>query len=190
MTVIYALKDPGTGEVRYIGKTNDLQARMRSHRWDKRNLNVQTHKAHWLRTFDGDPIVKVLEICTAENWSERERFWIKRFRRGGSRLTNIADGGQTSPVEGRGHTLETKAKMRASAIARGVKPPSRAGATAWNKGIKGVSRANSGSLEKGCTAWNKGKTMSDELVEKNRLGHIGKPWTQARHDAQKARQAI
>lgn len=128
MTVmIYALKDPGTSEIRYIGKANDLQARMREHRWEAKSSGLQTHKVRWLRTLDGDPIVKVLEVCTTENWAERERFWIKRFRRGGVRLTNIADGGQTSPVEGRGHTEETKAKCRAAAIRNGAIPPSRIG---------------------------------------------------------------
>ena len=156
-TTIYALKDPATGEIRYVGKANDLEARLRSHRWEKRNPKLRTRKVHWLRTLTADPIVEVLEVCPREIWAGRERHWIKKYRDEGARLTNIADGGQTSPVEGRGHSEETKAKLRAASLKRGATPPSRAGATPWNKGIKGIGQPNDGSFQKGCAAWNKGQ---------------------------------
>lgn len=179
MTVIYALKDPDTGDVRYIGKANDLKARIRVHRWEAKSSTLQTRKVRWLRSLDGDPIVKVLEVCTTENWAERERFWIKRFRRGGARLTNIADGGQTSPVEGRGHTEETKAKCRAAAIGNGATPPSRVGTAPWNKGTKGVMKPNDGTFMKGRAAWNEGLRNTHcvnghELTSENRYYRDGR----------------
>jgi hypothetical protein len=49
------------------------------------------------------------------------------MKRRGSDLTNYADGGQTSPVEGMGHTEQSKQKMRSAALKNGAKPPSRKG---------------------------------------------------------------
>lgn len=173
MVTIYALKDPATGEVRYVGKANNLKARIRAHLWEAKSSTLQNRKVRWLRSLDSDPVVEILEIVPNSIWEARERFWIAKYRSKGARLTNFAPGGQTSPVEGRGHTEETKAKCRAAAIRNGAVPPSRLSATAWNKGTKGVSKPNSGSLQKGCAAWNKGfrKTHcvnNHELTTENR----------------------
>lgn len=125
--VIYALCDPVTGERRYIGKSNDLALRVRCHRWEARSSNLHTHKVNWLRSLPCDPKVEVLEVCDGNTWQEAERRWIAVARANGERLTNFADGGQTSPVEGKGHTDEARAKMRAAAIRNGTRPPSRKG---------------------------------------------------------------
>lgn len=123
---IYALCDPDTGEYRYVGKANNLPARLRSHKWEKSRL--RTRKANWLRSLQGrDPMVMVLEVVPSTDWEATERSWIQDLRASGARLTNFADGGQTSPVEGKGHTEDTKAKLRAKALARGIRPPSRKG---------------------------------------------------------------
>ena len=179
---IYALCDPDTGECRYVGKANDLVARLRCHRWEKTRLH--TRKANWLRSLGGrEPLVKTLEIASSETWQEAERRWIAVTRASGARLTNFADGGQTSPVEGKGHTEASKEKMRATHFRLGTYPPSRKGAVPWNKGTTGMTQANKTTFAKLHTPWNKGKTMSDEYIEKNRRGHAGIPWSQARRDA-------
>lgn len=158
--VIYALCDPVTGERRYIGKANDLASRIRSHRWEAKSGKLHTHKDNWLRSLSGDPRVEVLQVCTRETWAQAERQWIAVARRNGERLTNFADGGQTSPVEGKSHTKEAKERMRAAAIRNGARPPNRKGQSVsvtarenmrkaalrrgvrpppmggWNKGIK------------------------------------------------------
>jgi len=159
---IYCLKDPTTDAVRYVGKTNDLPARLRSHRWERRNLKLQNRKVRWLRTLTQEPLVEVLEVVDMNSWADRERYWIKRFRDEGADLTNFADGGQTSPVEGRGHTEETKAKLRTSALARGIRPPSRAG-----QPVSAITRAKlrDAAIKRGAKpppmgGWNKGQEQT------------------------------
>lgn len=156
---IYALCDPDTLAVRYVGKANDLAVRMRNHRFEVRNKRFRTRKVNWLRSLKGrDPVVVVLDTVAYEGWEEVERRWIAEMRSRGCDLTNYADGGQTSPVEGKGHTEESKAKMRASAIRNGSKPPSRKGQKTTDETRKRLSEA---AIRRGCKppnvgGWNKG----------------------------------
>lgn len=156
LVTIYALCDPDTGQCRYIGKANDLEARIRCHRWEARSSKLHTRKINWLRSLGGrEPKVEVLEIVPYEQWAEAERRWIANLRAKGEDLTNFADGGQTSPVEGRGHTEATKQKLREASLRNRSKPPSRAGTTPWNKGKRGTCRPSSGQSGNRI-AWNKG----------------------------------
>lgn len=188
MTVIYALKDPRTDEVRYVGKARSLNARMRGHKWDMRNSTKQTPKVVWLQSLSALPIIEVLEIVPAElDWMERERYWIAKYRAAGADLVNVTDGGD-SPLQA--HSAGTKALLRELALARGARPPSQQGIKATAELRAKLSRL---AKERGSTpppmgGWNKGQTMSPEFVEKNRLSHPkGKPWTEARRAAQEAR---
>ena len=184
---IYALCDPATKEYRYVGKTNDLPSRIRCHRWEAQSSLFHTHKVNWLRSLSGEPIVEILQEANLGNWQDAERYWINKMREQGANLTNFANGGQTSPVEGKGHTEETKNKLRVLALERGSKPPSRKGCIPWNKGTKGLVKSNKTTFKKGHPAWNKGKKMSIEFCEKNRLAHIGIPLSPARWGAQAKR---
>lgn len=187
LVTIYALRDPRTKEIRYVGKTIDVESRIRSHRWEKQSSKLHTYKINWLRTLKSEPIFDVLQQVPYSKWEKAERYWIAKLRKKGCRLTNFADGGQTSPVEGKGHTEASKQKMRQSALKNKACPPSRKGMSAWNKNTRGLCKRNSTSFTKGQTPWNKGKTMSKELIEKNRAGHVGIPWSKARWAAQKRR---
>lgn len=42
----------------------------------------------------------------------------------------------------------------------------------WNRGTKGVMKANSGCFKKGYTPWNKGKKMSEVQKEKISITHF------------------
>lgn len=92
---IYALLDPDTDEVRYIGKTNDLNKRMSGHcRTDQKS---KTHKAKWINKLIASgktPKMLVIEECTLDTWEEVECRWIAHYRAVNKRLTNIADGGR------------------------------------------------------------------------------------------------
>jgi hypothetical protein len=153
---IYALCDPDTGLVRYVGKTIDLNARIRSHKYEAFSGKYKTRKAHWLKPIGGKPKIIILEVVEFEKWQEAEIRWIAFWRQSGANLTNYADGGQTSPVEGKGHSEETKAKLRANALKKGIKPPSRIGMQSWNKGSLGTMKPNRTTFKSGCIPYNKG----------------------------------
>lgn len=95
--VIYALVDPRNGEVRYIGKTTNLEARTRTHQ-DWRSFQGNLPKYDWtceLARAGLKPTVRVLEEM-AEDWmvgdvlNSAERRWIAHGRAQGWPLLNQA----------------------------------------------------------------------------------------------------
>ena len=184
---IYALVDPNTLETRYVGKANNIKVRIRGHKWESKSSKLHTRKVNWLKSLgDKEPMVVVLEISDRDNWQEAEKRWIAELRKTNKNLTNFADGGQTSPVEGKGHTEETKAKLKALALARGCKPPSRKGQVVSDITREKLRKA---SLLRGATpppmgGWNKGKKMTKEFCEQMSEARKGMPWSPARRKAQ------
>ena len=89
---IYALIDPRTKCVRYVGKTKQpLLVRLRKHINDKPKHN--THKHNWIQsliTINLKPEIVMLELCNETNWVEREKYWIQYF----DNLTNLTTGGE------------------------------------------------------------------------------------------------
>lgn len=189
---IYALCDPDTKECRYVGKTSDLISRIRCHRWEAVSSPLHNHKVNWLRTLSGEPTVEVLEEVGSNTWQVAERYWIREMREQGANLTNFANGGQTSPIEGKGHTEESKIKMRDAALRNGAKPPSRKGQVVTNEAREHmrVAALRRGAIPPSMGGWNKGRKMSIEFCEKNRAGHIGIPWSVARWIAQEKHRKI
>lgn len=136
LAYIYALSDPRTKEIRYVGKTFDLKQRLWQHQHDvKRGLN--TRKTGWIKSLLKSgywPTMEELESFPeneVEQWEEAERFWIETLRFYGFRLTNMDTGGgsgRRSSLETRLkigehssrriHTPETRAKISASCKAR------------------------------------------------------------------------
>lgn len=111
--VIYALRCPVSGRVRYVGKTTDPARRLRHHLSEARRL-PHLHKSRWITSLLREglrPTVEVLEIVTTGGWEIAERRWIASF----DGLTNSAQGGAGCPVGvGHGHTEESKAKIAAT----------------------------------------------------------------------------
>lgn len=90
-TFIYALVDPDTKEVRYVGKTNDLKNRMWEHHQLSR-LKSQTHKNNWIKKLLSEgkrAELLILEECDESNWQERECFHMSQY----DNLTNSVKGG-------------------------------------------------------------------------------------------------
>jgi hypothetical protein len=89
---IYALIDPQTNEVRYVGKTKRaLRIRLRAHIND--NPKHNTHKFNWIKKLKSqgfEPIIIELEVCNENNWIEREKYWIRQY----CNLTNMTTGGE------------------------------------------------------------------------------------------------
>lgn len=117
---IYALCDPETGEVRYVGRTDDIKRRLAIHLSAARSSGPRTHCANWIRSLllqGKEPDVDVLDYVPVDQAHHMEREYIALWRYLiGDRLTNLTDGGDgllnPSP--------EVRAKMSASAKARGT----------------------------------------------------------------------
>lgn len=93
---IYALADPRTKEIKYIGKTNrTLEARLSQHL--SQSIQEKNYRANWIKSLikqNLKPETILLEECSEENWAEREKFWISYGREQNWRLTNSTEGGE------------------------------------------------------------------------------------------------
>lgn len=114
-TFIYALCDPRTFEVRYIGKANNPYKRYCQHLID----NKKSYKTNWIKQLLKEgfiPIQQILEECNRNEWEEKEINWIDFYKNKiGCNLTNITEGGEGK----RGNvSLETRLKLRIAATGR------------------------------------------------------------------------
>lgn len=108
---IYALCDPITDEIRYIGKTCDIAARYAHHVGD--HLKQKTHKTNWIQSLLSigiSPKIFVLEAVCESEWPAAERQWIAYARSHDCRLTNMQDGGEGSE-KGRPLSAEHRANI-------------------------------------------------------------------------------
>jgi len=115
-TFIYALCDPRTYEVRYIGKADNPHKRFHEHLI--RTIG-HTKKICWIRYLlrvGLRPIIQILEQCDLSVWQQRERFWISFYKDIiGCELTNGATGGfGGGGMKGHHHSDSAKEKMRES----------------------------------------------------------------------------
>ena len=111
MTFIYGLHHPETGELRYVGKANHVQKRLKSHLRDARRRNTPLYC--WMRTLSAPPRIEVLEEVEDADWKEAERRLVAQHRANG-RLLNLADGGDEPfcPKEVRAENGRRNAKAR------------------------------------------------------------------------------
>jgi group I intron endonuclease len=96
MNKIYALKDPISDDIRYIGKTkNDLKKRLYEH-CTIRNLKEKNHKNNWIKSLlklNHRPVIILIEEVVDSDWQEREIYWIEFYKNIGNNLTNGTNGG-------------------------------------------------------------------------------------------------
>lgn len=106
---IYALFDPATEELRYIGKTTkSLGTRLSQHIYDSRH-GVRNHRNCWIRSVC-TPMIRVLVVVPNDLGSETEQRIIAFYKANGCRLVNATDGGEGNV--GLKHSEETRAKLR------------------------------------------------------------------------------
>jgi predicted GIY-YIG superfamily endonuclease len=82
---IYALIDPRTDEIRYIGKTVNPVSRFQAHK----NRRINTHCSAWvasLASYGCAPVLRTLEALPNSDGVEAERWWIAEGKRLGWRL--------------------------------------------------------------------------------------------------------
>jgi hypothetical protein len=133
VTYIYGLTEPGTCEIRYIGKSIRPLERLQNHINEPPS---NCHRSHWIQGLKAMGLRPELTIIEAVRgswpWQESERHWIAYGKANGWRLTNNTDGGdgvEGLPKEarermvrtwrGRKHRPETIEKLRA---ARSMRP--------------------------------------------------------------------
>lgn len=115
---IYAVLDPDSNDVRYVGKTyRTLYRRLTEHLLDCKKKS-HTHAGRWfakMRRNGIRPVVFLLETVPAGgDWQKAEAYWIRRFRQKEKRLVNATDGG-----EGRsGWHMPEESRLRIAAALR------------------------------------------------------------------------
>lgn len=159
--VIYALTEPGTERVRYVGRTIQALADRLGGHVSAARANPLRPVCQWiLGLLDQGlrPEIKALEaVASGEDWQTRERHWIAHFRRF-DELLNLTDGGMGwtghSHCEGerrrigaahRGKAIsaEQRAKQRAAMAGRRPSDEARIKISAALRGreVSGVTRA-------------------------------------------------
>jgi hypothetical protein len=86
-TFIYGLVDPRDGQIKYIGKTNNLEKRLKAHLHE----NGNTLKLNWLKHLKNlglKPEIIELDIVPMNNWRFWENYWVDLFRSWGFVLKN------------------------------------------------------------------------------------------------------
>ena len=92
---IYVLKCP-EGNIRYVGKTNNLKKRLYSHINEAKKRKSRRYVLNWIYSLlllNLKPSIEVIEECDSNNWQEREKYWVEYYRKLIPNLCNNADGG-------------------------------------------------------------------------------------------------
>lgn len=107
---IYALIDPTTAAVRYVGKTTDPMRRFKTHVREAQRGH-RCYRCAWIRSI-GMPVFKPLVVVSHVDGPDVERRIIALYRARGYRLTNATDGGDGNV--GWNPSPETRAAIKAS----------------------------------------------------------------------------
>lgn len=141
---IYALSDPRTGKIRYVGKTTDPKGRLQGHVSKSYQRFSTDHKTCWIRGLRLEglrPELHILDYVPRAAWQWHEVYWIGMLRLAGIDLINMTPGGDA------GGSLSAEARIKIGLSGLGRKP--------WNKGTRGVMRA-----------WNKGISSGPHTRDK------------------------
>lgn len=135
--IIYTLSDPGSGEVRYVGKTVVRpRKRLAQHVADAK-AKARTRVHRWINSLGQWPTMTILAVVESHLCAEIEIKAIAQFRARGFNLTNLTDGGEGTL--GLKLSEEHREALRQSGKRRGaprLSAESRARVTAANWGRK------------------------------------------------------
>lgn len=161
-TFIYALVDPRTDEIRYIGKSIRPKERL----WNHCNEKSVTWRTNWIREVLSSghrPQLRILEeLAVGTDWQESERQWIAKGKELGWRLTNCTSGGDG--VENL--PLEIRQKMALTWKGRKHKPEAIAKMAAASRGKKHSAESKAIMVRKMT-----GRTFTEEWLQKIRVGN-------------------
>ena len=94
-TYIYCLKD-NNNNIRYIGKTTNINRRLSAHINDAKNNKTSRYVCNWIKSLlkrDLKPIIELIETCNENNWEAREKYWINYYKEIIPNLCNRCEGG-------------------------------------------------------------------------------------------------
>ena len=126
-TFIYALLDPITKEVRYVGKADKPSKRFRRHL--RENSTEATHKARWIKVLLDNglrPLLEVIDEVLQSEWKAAEAAYISFYKEEGCNLVNGSPGGdgfgsrEDNPNFGKTLSASTRAKL--SLARKGFRP--------------------------------------------------------------------
>jgi hypothetical protein len=172
-TFIYALRDPETREVRYVGKSNTPLKRLSRHKEDCEQR--QTYQHRWMASLASRglaPTLEILDEVLVVEWPQWEAAYIFFFRECGCRLTNTTGGGECGPdMTGRRATPEARNNM--SKAKRGVP---------WSEERKRASRGRTRPPEVGAkiSASKTGKKFSEDHRRSLSQSQMGSHWSEKR----------
>lgn len=93
---IYALKDPRTDQIRYVGRARNVERRHREHcYYGSPNRKMR----QWIVELSNQgllPVVQVLEVTTDSEARAREHYWLTECSRTGDLLNAISIYGSRS----------------------------------------------------------------------------------------------
>lgn len=116
---IYTLAHPITGEVRYVGKTDNLARRFSTH---TTSLTYKNYTTNWIKSLKSSglkPVMEVLDETDLHNWVVVEQYWIAQFKAWGFKLTNLTAGGEGSYGRTPPHTKTEDWKQHSSELHKG-----------------------------------------------------------------------
>lgn len=87
---IYGLSDKKTGEIIYIGKSDDPKKRLKQHIYDSKRRNTKLHQ--WIRKNPNSVELIILAYAISNDWQSLEKQMIAQYKESG-KLLNIAKGG-------------------------------------------------------------------------------------------------
>lgn len=187
---IYALCEPGTRTVRYIGKTASPKKRFRAHLWA--SCKLKSHLGNWLRSLgEAVPNFVLLREVPESEGNSAEINYIRIARESlGMELVNATEGGEG--VSGWIPSAETRAKIGAANSGENCSAETRAKKSAAISGKKHplfgkhllpetcakISSSNSGKIR---SAETRARISAANLGEKNaNFGKHPSPETLAR----------
>lgn len=175
--IIYALCDPRTGEVRYIGKSSDGLRRPESHAKPGVLRREKSHVKNWIKSLvvlGLRPQIEIVEEHVSnETLNEAERFYIVYFRFLGFRLTNQTEGGEGAP--GVVRTEEEKANISSKLKTYWKTEEGQATRTRITAAVTGKKRAKE-ATEK-TAAGNRGQQRTEAQRLTIALAHGARPFT-------------
>lgn len=162
---IYSLKDPRDYQIKYIGKTIDIDRRYKQH--IKNYTNKKSLKNSWISSllqYGLQPMLEIVEICDESKWQEREQYWIKYYKELGFDLKNMTNGGDGNT--GLKMSDTSKEKIRRANLGKKSSKEKIAKISNWAKGNNKIQK----NLKLGS------KKSQIPIIQKTKDGEIIKEW--------------